>query len=76
MISKLFSLIRLSMNLGKTYACYYAMEQVLKEKDRICVYVAPTKALVNQVAGRGSLCLIFYDELNPISSYDLFQVWP
>ncbi|CAF0862885.1 unnamed protein product [Adineta ricciae] len=39
---------------GKTYASYYAMGKVLKDKDDttgICVYVAPTKALVNQVAG-------------------------
>ncbi|CAF1155475.1 unnamed protein product [Adineta steineri] len=38
---------------GKTYASYYAMNSVLKKKyggDGICVYVAPSKALVNQVA--------------------------
>ncbi|CAF1056751.1 unnamed protein product [Adineta ricciae] len=38
---------------GKTYASYYAMNKVLKdEKDQhgLCVYIAPTKALVNQVA--------------------------
>ncbi|CAF0855267.1 unnamed protein product [Adineta steineri] len=35
---------------GKTYASYYAMSKVLEKKDAICVYVAPTKALVNQVA--------------------------
>jgi superfamily II RNA helicase len=39
---------------GKTYASYYAMYQVRNGKfgpNGICVYVAPTKALVNQVAG-------------------------
>ncbi|CAF0844753.1 unnamed protein product [Didymodactylos carnosus] len=36
---------------GKTYASYYAMKSVIKEDDiGICVYVAPTKALVNQVS--------------------------
>ena len=44
--------------IGKTYASYYAMGKVLNAKDDpngICVYVAPTKALVNQVAGKRDL---------------------
>ncbi|CAG8926156.1 unnamed protein product [Penicillium salamii] len=36
---------------GKTFISFYAMKQILKEDDEgILVYVAPTKALVNQIA--------------------------
>ncbi|CAI7648061.1 unnamed protein product [Penicillium glandicola] len=36
---------------GKTFISFYAMKQILKEdNDGILVYVAPTKALVNQIA--------------------------
>ncbi|CAF0876905.1 unnamed protein product [Adineta steineri] len=35
---------------GKTYASHYVIDSVLKTSDNgICVYVGPTKALVNQV---------------------------
>ena len=36
---------------GKTFISFYAMKQVLKQDDNgVLVYVAPTKALVNQIA--------------------------
>ncbi|CAM4769547.1 unnamed protein product [Rotaria magnacalcarata] len=48
---------------GKTYASYYAMNKVIKDQNDpngICVYIAPTKALVNQVAAT------IYSKFGPI----------
>jgi len=48
---------------GKTYACYYAMYQVINDKfgrNGVCIYVAPTKALVNQVAAT------IYSKFDPV----------
>lgn len=37
---------------GKTYSSYYAMQQAQKKSSNgVCVYIAPSKALINQVAG-------------------------
>lgn len=39
------------LNGSQTFISFYAMEQVLREgNDGILVYLAPTKALVNQIA--------------------------
>ncbi|KAK6517129.1 hypothetical protein TWF506_007005 [Arthrobotrys conoides] len=55
---------------GKTFISFYAMEKVLKgSNDGILVYVAPTKALVNQIAAE---VLARFNKKYP---YDGQNVW-
>ncbi len=54
---------------GKTFISFYAMEQVLRAgNDGVLVYVAPTKALVNQIAAEiqglfSQYCRVFLAQL-------------
>lgn len=46
---------------GKTFISFYAMEQVLRaDNDSVLVYVAPTKALVNQIAAEVQGMIFIY----------------
>jgi len=55
---------------GKTFISFYAMEQILRaDNDGVLVYVAPTKALVNQIAAevQGKFYAL---ALNPPSNFN------
>ena len=50
------------------------MEEVLKDPAGVCVYIAPTKALVNQVAGKRSNLSLKEIDVTMISSDDPRQI--